>query len=120
MTMSCIRKKYLPEPNPQRVELATSATLMDVFKNYTSTNLIQASDSMSLVDSAGVLIPIQDKDLWLLSSFFQRNHLQASRYKLYVAVKEEVNNTQYVLECLCLSVYSFETYLPNSRIIAIQ
>ena len=90
-----IRKKYLPEPNPQKIELARNATLIDVFKKAKELYFNEAdvsTDCMSLVDSGGVLIPVQDKDSWVLSSFYHKNHLQPSRYKLYVAVKEEVSN----------------------------
>ena len=93
-----IRKKYLPEPNPQRVELARNATLSDVFqkaKELYFSEVETNTDSMSLADSGGILIPI-DKDSWSLSLFYQKNHLQPSRYKLYVAVKEEVSQCSYM------------------------
>ena len=92
--MRGIRKRYLPEPNPQRVELPRNATLRDVFnkaKQLYFSEIETNIESMCLADSGGILIPIDDKDSWLLSFFYQKNHLQPSRYKLYVAVKEEVS-----------------------------
>lgn len=89
-----IRKRHFPEPNPQRVELPRNATVCDVFnkaKQLYFSEMETNIESMCLADSGGILIPIDDKDSWLLSSFYQKNHLQPSRYKLYVAVKEEVS-----------------------------
>ena len=86
-----VRKKYLNEPNPQKVELARNATLADVFQKAKQLYFSEIDvdvDSMCLADSAGILIPIQDKESWSLSSFYQKNRLQPSRYKLYVAVYE--------------------------------
>lgn len=83
-----IHKKYLPEPNPQRPR---NATLQDVFKK--AKQLIFRIDSMCLADSGGIFISVLDKESWLLSSFYQKNRLQPSRYKLYVAVREEVSST---------------------------
>ena len=36
-----VRKKYLNEPNPQKVELARNATLADVFKRPSSCILVR-------------------------------------------------------------------------------
>lgn len=89
-----VHKRYLPEPNPQNVELARDATLLDVFRKAKELYFSEVKtdiNSLCLANSGGVLIPVQSKDSWSLSSFYQKNRLQLSRYKLYVAVSEEVS-----------------------------
>lgn len=86
-------RKYLPEPNPQKVELDRDASLTAVFEKAKTLyfNEVEAdTESMCLADSGGVLIPVTDKSNWCLSSFYQKNRLQPSRYKLYVVVGHEV------------------------------
>lgn len=88
-----VRKKYLPEPNPQKVELARDASLTAVFEKAKQLFFEEVevnAESMCLADSGGVLIPVEDKANWSLSSFYQKNRLQPSRYKLYVVVGQEV------------------------------
>ena len=88
--MRGICKRYLPEPNLQRVELPRNATLRDVFNKAKQLYFSEIETNIESMCLGGILMPIDDKDSWLLSSFYQKNHLQPSRYKLYVAVKEEV------------------------------
>jgi hypothetical protein len=78
-----VRKRYLPEPNPQRVELPRDATLKDVFEKAKQLyfNEIEPDiDSMCLADSSGLLIPVPDADSWALATFYHKNNLQPSRY----------------------------------------
>ena len=82
-----VRKKYLPEPNPQKVEFPRDASLTSVFEKAIHLffqDLEVDSEALSLADSGGVLIPVQDRDSWSLSVFYSKNRLQPSRYKLYV------------------------------------
>ena len=88
-----VRKKYLPEPNPLKVELARDASLTAVFEKAKQLFFEEVevnAESMCLADSGGVLIPVEDRANWSLSSFYQKNRLQPSRYKLYVVVGQEV------------------------------
>ena len=88
-----VRRRYLPEPNPQKVELPKYAKLTDVFEKAKELFFHEVEvdiESMCLTDSSGVLIPV-DADSWTLTSFYQKNNLQPSRYKLYVTVKENVS-----------------------------
>ena len=82
-----IHKKYLPEPNPQKVELPRNASLIDVFEKAKHLFFDESDniENMCLADSGGVEIPVDDRKDWSLSSFYERNRLQPSRYKLYVA-----------------------------------
>ena len=84
-----VRKKFLPEPNPQKIELPINATLTMVFekaKQLYFEDMEPEIDALSLCDSTGILIPVQDKAMWSLGSFYQKNSLQPSHYKLYVAL----------------------------------
>ena len=86
-----VRKKYLPEPNPQKVELSGDASLVTVLQKAAAIyfkELDPKDDALSLADSAGVVIPVEDKDHWTLALFYQRNSLQPSRHKLYVVLNE--------------------------------
>ena len=89
-----VRKKYLPEPNPQRVELPRDASLRAVFekaKHLFFEDFEVELGAMCLADSGGVLLPIEDENNWSLSSFYTKNSLQPSRYKLYVVIGQEVS-----------------------------
>jgi hypothetical protein len=97
-----VRKRYLPEPNPQRVELPRDATLKDVFEKAKQLyfNEIEPDiDSMCLADSSGLLIPVPDADSWALATFYHKNNLQPSRYVTFrksvqTKVDEEDNPTK--------------------------
>ena len=101
-----IRKKYLPEPNPQKVELprdVSLATVLQKAKDLYFEDHDPELSSLSLADSAGILIPVSDQTKWTLGSFYQKNSLQPSRYKLYV-VLNEVNKQIFL--CSNLNVYA--------------
>lgn len=83
-----VRKKCLPDPNPQKVSLSRSATLDIVFSKarelyFEEFNVSQ--EAMSLCDSSGIIIPADNE--WSLGQFYNVNGLQPSRYKLYVVAK---------------------------------
>ena len=74
-------KRYLAEPNPQKVELPRNATLPEVFEKAKELYFSEIDldiDSMCLADSSGILLTIKDTKSWTLSSFYQKNHLQPS------------------------------------------
>ena len=84
-----VRKKYVSEPNPQKVELQRDSTLPAVLekaKELYFKDMHPQLDALSLCDSSGVLIPVQDDIAWTLGAFYNNNLLQPSRYKLYVAL----------------------------------
>ena len=61
-----VRKRYLPEPNPQKVELARDATLLDDFKKAKELYFSEVEtdiNSLCLADSGGVLIPVKNRIL---------------------------------------------------------
>ena len=100
-----VRRRYLPEPNPQKVELPRHAKLTDVFEKakYLYFNEVETdTKSMCLCDSSGVLIPV-NADSWTLASFYQKNNLQPSRYKLYVTVTNESVSVsiKFQFSCYC-------------------
>ena len=77
-----VRKRYLAEPNPQKVELPRNATLSDVFckAKYLFFDEVDPEvdiNSFCLADSAGILIPIEDKDSWSISSLLSKESIAA-------------------------------------------
>ena len=84
-----IRKKYLAEPNPTKVELSRETKYDDVLqiaKRMYFVDFDESCDSLSLADSAGMPILVADPLKWTLGSFYSDNSLQPSRYKLYVVL----------------------------------
>ena len=85
-----VRKRYLHEPNPTRVELKRECSYEDVlrmaislfFEDYNPT-----LDNLSLADSTGLPIQVASPQSWMLGSFYASNGLQPSRYKLYVVIQ---------------------------------
>ena len=64
-----IRKKYLPEPNPQKVELPRCAWLHDILekaKQLYFNDVEGESASLTLAHSTGILIPVEDEEKWSL------------------------------------------------------
>ena len=94
-----VRKKSLSEPNPQKVEMPRNATYSMViekavelyFEDFKGED--EVTNDYVLCDSSGIVIPVKEQSAWSLGSFYQKNSLQPSRYKLYVAV----NVVSYVL-----------------------
>lgn len=85
-----VRKKYLPDPNPTKIELSKDAKYGDILQMAISLFFEEfepTKDTLSLADSSGVPIQLSDPDNWTLGSFYQSNGLQPSRYKLYVVLK---------------------------------
>ena len=85
-----VRKKYLPEPNPTKVELKRDMKyqdLLDLAKRMYFSEFRELTDSLSLADSSGIPISVADETTWTIGSFYSANSLQPSRYKLYVVIK---------------------------------
>lgn len=73
-----VRKKFLPEPNPQKIELPKSSNLSIVLEKAKQLYFEQMEpklESLCLCDSAGILTPVQDKSIWSLQSFYSNNGL---------------------------------------------
>ena len=85
-----IRKRYLHEPNPTKVEMKRDSSYEDVLKMAVSIffELYNPElDSLSLADSNGVTVNVSSRDTWTLGTFYQNNGLQPSRHKLYVVLQ---------------------------------
>ena len=85
-----IRKKYLPEPNPTKVELSRDTSyshLLEVAKSHYFTEFKPDRDNLCLADSMGMPIAVANPDRWTVGTFYSSNSLQPSRYKLYVMLK---------------------------------
>ena len=85
-----VRKKYLPEPNPTKVELKRETKYHDLLglaRRIYFSEFQESTDSLSLADSSGMPISVADETMWTLGSFYSANSLQPSRYKLYVVIK---------------------------------
>ncbi len=101
-----VRKKYLPDPNPTKVELAKDTKYTDILemaKSLFFDEFDPTLDTLSLADSSGVPIQISDPEKWTLGSFYQNNGLQPSRYKLYVVIQVSKN----VSILTCIYIYSY-------------
>lgn len=48
---------------------------------------------MMLGDSQGMVIQVENAEVWNLGAFYEKNHLKPSRHKLYIIMDEEVNCT---------------------------
>ena len=83
-----VRKHFLPEPNPSKVELESTSTLAMVLEQarelYFTEYSVDDKDIM-LCDSCGYQIEI-DFSTWTLSTFYQNRHLTPSRFKLYTMI----------------------------------
>ena len=83
-----VRKRYLHEPNPTKVEMKRDSSYDDVLKMAVSIffELYNPElDSLSLADSNGVTVA--SCDTWTLGTFYQSNGLQPSQHKLYVVLQ---------------------------------
>jgi len=76
-----VRKKYLPDPNPTKIELSKDAKYGDILQMAISV-FRGVRTYKGYTDSSGVPIRLSDPDNWTLGSFYQSNGLQPSRYKL--------------------------------------
>ena len=85
-----VRKRYLHEPNPTKVEMRRDSSYNKVLKMAVSIffELYNPElDSLSLADSNGVTINISSRATWTIGTFYQSNGLQPSRHKLYVVLQ---------------------------------
>ena len=85
-----VRKRFLHDPNPTRVELNRNSSYADVLKMAISLYFEDYEPklgSLSLADSNGMPIKIACAEKWSLGSFYQSHGLQPSRYKLYVVIQ---------------------------------
>lgn len=91
-----IRRKTLPEPNPNKVQISGTATLKDIFSKakelyFPDKKNDNIEQYMRLSDSSGVSFIIDEPDKWTVETFYQTNNLKSSRHKLYVVFDEEVS-----------------------------
>ena len=86
-----VRKRYLHEPNPTKVEMNKGSSYNDVLRMAVSLFFEVYNpelDSLSLADSTGMPIKVACRENWTLGSFYTKNNgLQPSRYKLYVVIQ---------------------------------
>lgn len=85
-----VRKKYLHDPNPTKVELKRESSYEEVLNMAVSLYFEAydpSLDKLSLADSNGMPIQVASADEWTLGAFYQNNGLQPSRYKLYVVLQ---------------------------------
>ena len=78
-----VRKRYLHEPNPTRVELKRGSSYEDLLKMAVSLffeDYDPSLDNLSLADSNGMPIQVASPNSWTLGTFYQSNDLQPSRY----------------------------------------
>ncbi len=93
LSLRKVLKKYLPDPNPTKVELAKNSSLKTIFKKATELYFSDVDDTSSyklcIADSNGIPLHIDRSESWILSDFFQHNGLHPSRYKIYVMLEFE-------------------------------
>ena len=85
-----ICKKYLPEPNPAKIEISKNTSysdLLEVAKSRYFSEFQPEAFQLSLADSTGMPIMVANPDSWTVGNFYCSNSLQPSRYKLYVVLK---------------------------------
>ena len=85
-----VRRKFLPELNPTKVEMPKDSTIFDVFEKaiqlyYKEYKDVSYSDVM-LADSAGNVITIEDMSRWKLGEYYSKNRFLPSHHKLYTMV----------------------------------
>ena len=93
-----VRKRYLHEPNPTKVEMKRDSSyeeVLNIFFELYNPEL----DSLSLADSNGVPISVSSRETLTLWGFYQNNGLQPSRHKLYVVLQ--------VCKLFCLTYYMY-------------
>ena len=74
-----IRKKYLPEPNPTRIEISRDATypqLMEIANSQYFMDFEPEPNDLGLADSAGMPITVANPESWTLGSFYSSNSLK--------------------------------------------
>ena len=91
------KKKFLPQPNPCKVELSRSSSLHDVFIKakelyFEGKSGSDDMDSYCLADSNGMIIKVDNKDTWTLEKYFQDNAYHASRHRVFVVLHEVIIN----------------------------
>lgn len=85
-----VRKRFLPEPNPTKVELSRETTWKELCCRACElffSELLPNEDDLLLVDSNGVAINVACPQSWILGEYYHSNGFQPSRHKLYVAAK---------------------------------
>ena len=86
-----VKRKWLPEPNPRKVEMPRKASLMNVFERAKEIYFHEECDvhDMQLADSSGMMIQVDDETRWTLEKYFDDNHYQPSRHKVYVMLSQD-------------------------------
>lgn len=76
-----IKKWYLPEPNPRKVEIKRTSSLEEIFDK--AKELYFPDRSICLGDSNWLKIEI-DQSTWKLDQYYRSNDYKPSKNKLYV------------------------------------
>ena len=80
-----IRKRYLPDPNPSKVEMKKNSSLKELYSNAHELYFKEIDvDEYRLGDSSGIPVSLIDENSWTFSLYFRKNNLQPSRHKIYV------------------------------------
>ena len=86
------RRRCIPTPNPQKVELPRKSTLDDLYQHAKDLYFGEEANTnkMSLADSSGILVKIIDEADWVLESYYKDNDFKPSRHKVYVVYDGEL------------------------------
>ena len=102
-----VRRKFLPEPNPTKVEMDKKSTICNVYEKsidlyYKQFSTISVNDVM-LADSAGNIIEISNPTEWTLGDYYNQNHFLPSRHKLYTVVDlSKVSSLCFLALCILI------------------
>lgn len=80
-----VRKGKLPPP--KKVELPLNSTLQDLLlfgRNEFFNKINPPLKCLSLADSSGQKIGVDDDEEWTIGAFYEANDFKPSRYKLYI------------------------------------
>ena len=80
-----IKKKWIPQPNPRKVEMARRSSLQDVLKKAKDIYFYDHCDysSLRLADTNGIMIEVETSG-WMLETYYENNDFKPSRHKMYV------------------------------------
>ena len=95
-----VRKKFLPEPNPTKIDVPISSSFQ--FMQAKAKELYFAeyetkAEDLILSDSSGIPMQISSRDTWTVSDFYESHSYQPSKYKLYFMLDMKVCIVIYLL-----------------------
>ena len=83
-------RKLEYQPNPRTVEMPKKSTLEDLFKKANEMYFkLPDIDCLSLADTNGMHIEIENSIEWKLDQYYTFNRYQPSRHKVYVMHTEK-------------------------------